>query len=62
MRLGERVQVNRRDYSNLSLKNLVEPPVYVRSEVVACLDCGAAQFVIQEGELRLLGEVNGPER
>ena len=45
-----------------ALKNLVEPPVYVRSEVVACLDCGAAQFVIQEAELRLLGEVNGPER
>jgi hypothetical protein len=36
------------------LKNLDKPPVYVSSEVVVCLDCGAAQFAIQDAELRQL--------
>lgn len=36
------------------LKNLDKSHVYVRAELAVCLDCGAAQFAIQEAELRLL--------
>jgi hypothetical protein len=35
------------------LKNLDRSHVYVCAEVAVCLDCGAAQFDIQEAELRL---------
>ena len=38
------------------LKNLDNPHVYVCAELAVCLDCGAAQFAIQEAELRLLCE------
>ena len=40
----------------LGHKNLDKPHVYVCSETGVCLDCGAAQFAIQETELRLLKE------
>jgi hypothetical protein len=36
------------------LKNLDKPPVYVRSEVVVCLTCATAQFVVPEAELHLV--------
>jgi len=39
-------------------KNLNKPHVYVSSEIVVCLTCGAAQFAIQEAELRLLQRGN----
>ena len=38
------------------LKNLDKPHVYVFPELDVCLDCGAAQFAIQEAELGLLNE------
>ena len=38
------------------LKNLDNPHVYLCAELAVCLDCGAAQFAIQEAELRLLCE------
>ena len=38
------------------LKNLDRSHVYVCAEVAVCLDCGAAQFAMQEAELRLLCE------
>jgi ssDNA-binding Zn-finger/Zn-ribbon topoisomerase 1 len=37
----------------LGRENLDKPQVYVNSEIVVCLVCGAAQFAIQETELRL---------
>jgi len=37
-------------------ENLDKPHVYVSSEIVVCLNCGVAQFAIQEAELRLLKE------
>jgi len=40
------------------LKNLDKPPVYVCSEVVVCLTCGAAQFAVSEAQLRLLHKGN----
>ena len=36
------------------LKNLDNPHVYVSTELAVCLDCGAAQFDVQEAERRLL--------
>ena len=36
------------------LKNLDKPPVHVRPEVVVCLTCATAQFVVPEAELHLL--------
>jgi hypothetical protein len=36
------------------LKNIDKPVVWVFSEIVVCLDCGAADFVVPEGELRQL--------
>ena len=38
------------------LKNLDKSHVYVCAELAVCFDCGAAQFVIQDAELRLLCE------
>lgn len=38
------------------LKNLDKPHVYVSPELAVCLDCGVAQFAIQDAELRVLGE------
>jgi hypothetical protein len=38
------------------LRNLDKPHVYVRSELIVCLICGAAQFPVPEPELRLLAK------
>jgi len=38
------------------LKNIAEPAFWVFPEVVVCLGCGAAQFVIPECTLRMLGQ------
>ncbi len=38
------------------LKNIDKPVVWVFSEVVACLDCGAAEFAVPEEDLRQLKE------
>jgi len=35
-------------------KNTAGPVVWVFREPVVCLDCGAAQFVVPEGELRMI--------
>ena len=35
-------------------KNFAEPLVWVFPEVVVCLSCGAAQFIIPEAELRMI--------
>lgn len=35
-------------------KNLDKQHIYARTEIVVCLNCSAAQFAIQEAELRLL--------
>ena len=35
-------------------KNLDKPHIHVRTEIVVCLNCSAAQFAIQEAALRLL--------
>jgi len=45
------------------LKNLDNPHVYVCAELAVCLDCGAAQFAIQEAERRLLcdGDQRAPK-
>jgi len=37
------------------LQNLDEPPVFVFPKLVVCLNCGTTEFVIPEGDLRLLG-------
>jgi hypothetical protein len=37
-------------------KNIDKPHVLVFPELVVCLDCGSAEFVISEEELRLLGK------
>jgi hypothetical protein len=36
------------------LKGIDMPIVWVFPELVVCLDCGNAQFVVQEAELRVL--------
>ena len=38
------------------LKNIDKPLVCVFPELIVCLDCGMAEFVIPEAELRLLAE------
>ena len=38
------------------LKNINQPVVWVFPEVIVCLDCGAAEFVVPDTELRLLAE------
>ena len=41
------------------LKGLDKPVVWVFPELIVCLDCGAAEFVVAEAELRVLA--NGVE-
>jgi len=36
------------------LKNIDKPIVWIFPELVVCLDCGTAQFVVPETELRQL--------
>ena len=42
----------------LGREGLDKPHVHVDTEIAVCFDCGAAQFAIQEAELRLLQEGN----
>jgi hypothetical protein len=54
--------VNRKKFSAemavhfLGLKNIDKPVVWVFPEVVVCLDCGIADFVVPEGELLQLAK------
>jgi hypothetical protein len=36
------------------LKNIDKPAVWMFPNLIICLDCGAAQFVVPEDELHLL--------
>jgi hypothetical protein len=36
------------------LKNLDKPIVWVFPELIVCLDCGAAEFVVPENQLGVL--------
>ena len=36
------------------LKDLAKPPVLMWADVLACLDCGFAEFILVEEELRVL--------
>jgi hypothetical protein len=38
------------------LKELDKPIIWVFPEILVCLDCGAAQFAVPEGQLRLLAK------
>jgi hypothetical protein len=38
------------------LKNIAKPVVWVFTEIVVCLNCGAAEFGVPEAELRELGK------
>ena len=38
------------------LKGLDKPVVWVFPELIVCLDCGAAEFVVAEAELRVLAK------
>jgi hypothetical protein len=40
------------------LKNVDKPSVLVYSELIVCLNCGKAEFVVPKAELRLLPERN----
>jgi hypothetical protein len=42
------------DIHFLGLNNIDKPVVWVFPEVVVCLDCGNAEFVVPEAELRQL--------
>jgi hypothetical protein len=36
------------------LENIDKPTVWVSPELVVCLDCGAAEFIVRKVELRQL--------
>jgi hypothetical protein len=38
----------------VGLKNIDKPVVWVFPKVVVCMDCGTAEFVVPEAELRQL--------
>jgi hypothetical protein len=38
------------------LKDISKPVVFVFPEVMICLDCGNAEFIVPETELRLLAK------
>lgn len=40
------------------LKHIGDPVAFVWHEVVICLDCGTAEFVVPEAELRVLAKGN----
>ncbi len=44
------------------LKNIDKPTVWVASEFVICLDCGAAEFAVPEEDLRQLANKDAPQR
>lgn len=38
------------------LKNIDKPVVWVFAELVVCMDCGTAEFIMSESELRQLAK------
>jgi hypothetical protein len=42
----------------LGLKNIDKPAVFVFSELIVCLDCGRAEFVVREAELRQIARAD----
>jgi len=59
MRFIERGQIFSRHFPPLpGLRNLDKPHIYVCSELIVCLVCGAAQFSVPAPELRLLAKGN----
>jgi hypothetical protein len=40
------------------LKNVDKPVVWVFPEIFVCLDCGRAEFVVAEAELRELAKID----
>jgi len=42
------------------LRDVKEPPVYVSHELVVCLACGAARFVVSGAEFHRLTNVTPP--
>ena len=38
------------------LKNIDMPTVWVFGEIAVCLDCGTAQFVVPEVQLKMLSQ------
>ena len=40
------------------LENIDKPAVFVFPELVICLHCGMAEFVVPEAELRLIAKGN----
>jgi hypothetical protein len=40
----------------LGLKNIDKPVVWVFPELIVCLDCGTAEFLVPEAELRHLAK------
>jgi hypothetical protein len=38
------------------LRNIDKPTVWVFPQLIVCLDCGAAEFVVPEAELSLLAK------
>jgi hypothetical protein len=38
------------------LRNIDKPVVWVFPELAVCLDCGTAEFVVPEAEIRLLAQ------
>lgn len=43
---------------SLGLRNIDDPVVWVFPELVVCLDCGRAEFVVPSAELRLLAKLD----
>lgn len=43
------------------LKNVDEATVWVFPQLIVCLDCGTAEFVVPETELRLLAKRDAAE-
>jgi len=43
------------------MKNVNQPIVWVFSEIMVCLDCGTAEFVLSEAELRELAKSKAAE-
>jgi len=44
------------------LKNIDKPAVWVFPDLIICLDCGTAQFLVPEDELRLLAKRDAATR
>jgi hypothetical protein len=46
----------------LGLTNIDRPIVWVFPELIVCLDCGRAEFVVPEAELRQLAKLDADAR